>query len=57
MNSVIDAVNILKSTYQKHLAESISINTKLHHEFCNFSVKFARNTKRDAPNKLYPNVN
>ena len=25
MNSVIDAVNILKSTYQKHLAESISI--------------------------------
>jgi len=27
MNSVIDAVNILKSTYQKHLAESISINT------------------------------
>ena len=28
MNSVIDAVNILKSTYQKHLAESISINTK-----------------------------
>jgi len=28
MNYVIDAVNILKSTYQKHLAESISINTK-----------------------------
>jgi len=28
MNSVIDSVNILKSTYQKHLAESISINTK-----------------------------
>jgi len=28
MNSVIDAVNILKSTYQKYLAESISINTK-----------------------------
>ena len=28
MNYVTDAVNILKSTYQKHLAESISINTK-----------------------------
>ena len=27
MNSVIDAVNILKSTYQKHFAESIGINT------------------------------